>query len=72
MNDIFLQGFFLQASLILGLGAQNIYVLNCGLRKERQLLVAFVSSICDTLLVFVGVLGIATFFVQFPILKAGL
>lgn len=72
MLTIFLQGFFLQASLILALGAQNIFVLNSGLQKQRHLLVALVSSLCDTLLVFVGVLGVATFFVQYPILKIGL
>ncbi len=72
MVTIFLQGFFLQASLILALGAQNIFVLNSGLRKQRHLLVALVSSLCDTLLVFVGVLGVATFFIQFPILKISL
>lgn len=72
MLSVFTQGFFLQASLILALGAQNIFVLNSGLRKERHLLVALVSSLCDTLLVFLGVLGVATFFVKFPILKIGL
>ncbi|MBX2996302.1 MAG: LysE family transporter [Bdellovibrionaceae bacterium] len=70
--SIFLQGFFLQASLILALGAQNIFVLNSGLRRERHLLVALVSSACDTLLIFFGVLGVATIFVQVPILKIGL
>jgi L-lysine exporter family protein LysE/ArgO len=69
MLEIFLQGFLLQASLILALGAQNIFVLNSGLRKKRHLLVALVSSVCDTLLVFVGVLGMATIFVQWPLLK---
>lgn len=69
MLNIFAQGFFLQASLILALGAQNIFVLNSGLKKHRHLLVATVCSICDTLLVFVGVLGVATFFVKYPILK---
>ena len=68
----FTQGFFLQASLILALGAQNIFVLNSGLRKQRHLLVALVCSICDTLLVFIGVLGVATVFVQIPVLKIGL
>lgn len=72
MLSIFFQGFLLQASLILALGAQNIFVLNSGLRRQRPLLVAFVSSVCDTVLVFVGVLGVATFFVQFPYLKIGL
>ncbi len=72
MLQIFAQGFLLQASLILALGAQNIFVLNSGLRRQRHLLVAFVSSICDAILVFVGVLGVATVFVEFPILKIGL
>ena len=72
MIGIFSQGFVLQASLILALGAQNIFVLNSGLRKEHHLLVALVSSVCDTTLIFIGVLGVATFFVQFPILKMGL
>lgn len=72
MIEIIFQGFLLQASLILALGAQNIFVLNSGLRKQRHTLVAFVSSVCDTLLVFIGVLGVATIFVQIPILKISL
>ena len=72
MISIVIQGFLLQASLILALGAQNIFVLNSGLRKKRHFLVALVSSICDTTLIFVGVLGVATFFIQYPILKISL
>lgn len=62
----------MQASLILALGAQNIFVLNSGLRRERHLLVALVCSICDATLILVGVLGVATVFVQVPLLKLGL
>ena len=69
MLSIFLQGFLLQASLILALGAQNIFVLNSGLKKQKHLLVAFVCSVCDSLLILIGVLGVATFFIQYPILK---
>lgn len=72
MLGVFAQGFFLQASLILALGAQNIFVLNSGLRRQRHLLVASVCSVCDMLLVFIGVLGVATIFMQFPLLKIGL
>lgn len=72
MVTVFIQGFLLQASLILALGAQNIFVLNSGLRRKRHLLVAFVSSLCDSLLIFVGVLGVATIFVQIPLLKIAL
>jgi L-lysine exporter family protein LysE/ArgO len=69
MLQIFMQGFLLQASLILALGAQNIFILNSGLRRERHLFAALISSICDTFLVFIGVLGAATFFVQYPLLQ---
>lgn len=72
MFVIFTQGFLLQASLILALGAQNIFVLNSGLRREKHLLVATVCSLCDAILIFLGVLGVATVFVQVPILKIGL
>lgn len=65
----FLNGFFLQSSLILGLGAQNIFVLESGLKKQRHHLVATVCSICDALLIAVGVIGAATIFVKFPLLK---
>lgn len=62
MLSIWIQGFFLQASLILALGAQNIFVLNAGLRGQRPFLVASLSTLCDTVLIFVGVLGVASFF----------
>lgn len=68
MNYV-LQGFLLQASLILALGAQNIFVLESGLKKRRHLLVALVCSICDLLLIAIGVLGAASIFVKIPFLK---
>lgn len=69
MAAIFLQGFFLQASLILALGAQNIFVLNSGLKRQRHIFVAFVCSACDALLILIGVLGAATIFTRIPLLK---
>lgn len=68
MNPFF-EGFLLQASLILALGAQNIFVLESGLKRRRHLLVATVCSICDVLLITVGVLGAASIFIQIPLLK---
>ena len=67
--EIFLEGFFLQASIILALGTQNVYVLNAGLYRQRHILVALLSSVCDLFLILVGVLGVATVFVQIPLLK---
>lgn len=65
----FLEGFFLQASLILALGAQNLFVLESGLRKRRHLFVALLCTLCDALLISLGVLGAATIFVQVPWIK---
>ncbi len=69
MLPIFLEGFLLQASLILALGAQNIFVLESGLKARKQFVVAATCSICDIILVLIGVLGTTTLFAQFPSLK---
>lgn len=68
MNE-FIEGFFLQASLILALGAQNIFVLESGLKKRHHLLVATLCSLCDTFLIMIGVMGAASIFVENPLLK---
>ncbi len=68
MNQ-FAEGLFLQASLVLALGAQNIFVLESALRRRRHIVVAVVSTLCDTFLIFLGVLGAATVFIQIPWLK---
>ena len=65
----FSDGFLLQASLILALGAQNIFVLESGLKKQRQFVVAFVCSLCDLILIMLGVLGASSLFLRFPSLK---
>ena len=68
--SVFLEGFLLQASLILALGAQNLFVLESGLKKERYLYIAFLCSLCDTVLILIGVLGAASIFVKWPLFKA--
>lgn len=67
--EVFVEGFLLQASLILALGAQNLFVLDSGLKRQRPLLVASLCSLCDLVLILLGVLGAATVFVQYPALK---
>lgn len=69
MINYFIEGLTLNASLILGLGAQNILVLNAGLKDQRPLLIAFVCSVCDIFLITIGVLGVAKFFLSYPLLK---
>tara|TARA_Y100001970_G_scaffold261156_1_gene343973 strand:- start:1262 stop:1876 length:615 start_codon:yes stop_codon:yes gene_type:complete len=49
-------GFFTGLSLILAIGAQNIFVIEQGLKKQYVFLVCFVCSLSDLLLIFLGIL----------------
>ena len=49
-------GFFTGLSLILAIGAQNILVIEQGLKKQHIFLVCFVCSLSDLLLIFSGIL----------------
>lgn len=69
--SIWLEGFILQASLILVLGAQNLFVLECGLKRRSPFAVAAVCTICDGLLLIFGVAGAASLFASQPWLKIG-
>lgn len=69
MENIFLEGLFLQASLIFALGAQNIFVLESGLRKNHPLTVSIVCFLCDLFLILLGVAGAATLLHKLPQLK---
>ena len=48
-------GFFTGLSLILAIGAQNIFVIEQGLKKQFVFLVCFVCSFSDFLLIFLGI-----------------
>ena len=49
-----LLGFFTGLSLILAIGAQNIFVIEQGLKKQYVFLVCLVCSISDLILIFLG------------------
>ena len=51
------------------LGAQNIFVLDSGIKRRHPYLVASICSLCDILLVFLGTLGAASLFLLFPLVK---
>ena len=53
--EYLLLGFFTGLSLILALGAQNIFVIEQGLKKQFVFLVCIVCSISDLLLIFLGI-----------------
>ena len=50
-----LLGFFTGLSLILALGAQNIFVIEQGLKKQHVFLVCLICSISDLILIFLGI-----------------
>ena len=50
-----LLGFFTGLSLILAIGAQNIFVIEQGLKKQYVFLVCLICSISDLLLIFFGI-----------------
>ena len=57
MQDIsfVLLGFFTGLSLILAIGAQNIFVIEQGLKKQYIFLVCLICSISDLFLIFIGI-----------------
>ena len=66
MLSAFPAGFFLGASLILAIGAQNAFVLRQGLRGEHVALVCFACALSDALLIVAGVLGFGALVEQVP------
>ncbi|HEX5859213.1 MAG TPA: LysE/ArgO family amino acid transporter [Microbacterium sp.] len=51
-------GLALGLSLIVAIGAQNVFVLRQGIRREHVLAVVLVCAVSDALLIFAGVTGI--------------
>ena len=54
MSYLFL-GFFTGLSLILAIGAQNIFVIEQGLKKQYIFFVCLICSISDLILIFFGI-----------------
>ena len=53
--EYLLLGFFTGLSLILAIGAQNIFVIEQGLKKQHVFLVCVICSISDLILIFLGI-----------------
>ena len=62
--DLFLLGFFTGLSLILAIGAQNIFVIEQGLKKQHIFLVCLICSLSDLILIFIGIF-LFHYFVQY-------
>jgi len=59
--DYLLLGFLTGLSLILAIGAQNIFVIEQGLKKQYIFIVCLICSISDLLLIFLGIFFISVF-----------
>ena len=57
-------GFLTGISLILAIGAQNIFVIEQGLKKKHVFLVCFICSISDLILIFLGIF-LFHYFIQY-------
>lgn len=65
----YLQGLGTGAGLIIAIGAQNGFVLSQGVRKQHNWLVAFICSVSDALLIFLGAAGVGTAVAANPVLR---
>jgi L-lysine exporter family protein LysE/ArgO len=63
------EGFFLGISLIAAIGVQNLFVLRQGIKGEHVFTTAFVSSICDFLMIGIGTIGAGSFIASVPIVR---
>jgi L-lysine exporter family protein LysE/ArgO len=64
----FLAGLGLGFSLIIAIGAQNLFVLRQGMRREHIWLVIAICALSDAVLIAVGVSGIGAALAQLPVL----
>lgn len=67
----FLAGLGLGLSLIVAIGAQNVFVLRQGLRKEHVGWVVLICAVSDALLIALGVSGMGAAIVNVPWLATG-
>ncbi len=59
--NVFFQGMAVGAGLIIAIGAQNVFVLTQGIRKQYHWLIAFICSMSDMLLIFIGAAGVGSY-----------
>ncbi|MBI0029640.1 amino acid transporter [Gilliamella sp. B14384G15] len=67
MSEI-LRGALISASLIIAIGAQNLFVLKQGLLRNHIFYVSGICFICDFVLMSIGILGVGTFISTNPLI----
>lgn len=66
MTSTFLAGFGLSAALIMAIGAQNLFVLRQGLRREHVGAIVLFCAGADAILIAAGVAGVGAFLTAVP------
>lgn len=69
MLGVFLQGMMMGAGLIVAIGAQNAFVLSCGIKKQHRFFVAALCASCDMVLIFVGTASTGTLVALNPVVR---
>ncbi|MFD1197568.1 LysE/ArgO family amino acid transporter [Brucella gallinifaecis] len=59
-------GFFLGASLIIAIGAQNAFILRQGLLRQHVFILCLICALSDAILIIAGVAGLGTLIAQSP------
>ncbi|QDK32353.1 LysE/ArgO family amino acid transporter [Sphingomonas sp. IC081] len=68
----YLSGFALSAALIVAIGAQNLFVLRQGLRREHVGAIVLFCAAADSILIAAGVAGVGAFLAALPQLTRAL
>lgn len=69
MLSSFIQGMLIGAGLIVAIGAQNAFVLSCGIRRQHRFSVASLCAVCDMVLIFVGTASTGTLVAMNPVVR---
>ncbi len=64
----FIKGFLIGLSLIVSIGAQNMFALRQGISRHYVFTTAFLCSLLDTMLITLGVFGVGQFIATSPLL----
>ncbi|GAB7079632.1 LysE/ArgO family amino acid transporter [Megalodesulfovibrio paquesii] len=65
----YVEGVCTGAGLIIAIGAQNVFVLTQGVRREHHLSVALLCAVCDACLIAAGLAGVGTALAASPLLQ---
>ena len=68
MIPAFPSGFFLGASLIIAIGAQNAFILRQGLLRQHVFILCLICALADAALIALGVAGLGTLIAASPVL----